>query len=140
MGKINLAKVVLGGLVAGLVINIGEFVLNEPILGTQWRTAMESLNREPIGNQAIAVFVTLGFLLGILCVYTYAAIRPRFGAGPKTALCAGLLVWTLTYLYGGISMMPMELFPSKLLVIGMVWGLVEIPIATVVGARLYSEE
>ena len=101
---------------------------------------MESLNREPIGNQAIAVFVTLGFLLGILCVYTYAAIRPRFGAGPKTALCAGLLVWTLTYLYGGISMMPMELFPSKLLVIGMVWGLVEIPIATVVGARLYSEE
>ncbi len=35
MGKINMARVILGGLLAGLIINVGEFVLNEPILGEQ---------------------------------------------------------------------------------------------------------
>ncbi|HSE60477.1 MAG TPA: hypothetical protein VLA99_17380 [Nitrospiraceae bacterium] len=28
-------------------------------------------------------------------LWLYAAIRPRFGAGPKTALYAGLGVWVL---------------------------------------------
>ena len=140
MGKINLAKVVLGGLVAGLVINVCEFVLNEPILGDRWKAAMESLNREAIGGQAIAVFVVLGFLLGIVSVYVYAAIRPRFGAGAKTAVCAGLLVWSLAYLYPIVGMIPVKLFPTSLAVTALVWGLVEIPLATVVGAWLYSEE
>ena len=33
MGKINMTRVILGGLLAGLVINIGEFILNDTILG-----------------------------------------------------------------------------------------------------------
>lgn len=140
MGKINLGRVLLGGLVAGLVINIGEFILNEPILGEQWRAAMESLNREAIGGQAIAVFVVLAFFIGIACVYTYAAIRPRFGAGPKTAVCAGLLVWALGYLYPAIGAVPTKIFPTSLLVIGTAWGLFELPIAAVAGAWIYHEE
>ena len=140
MGKINLVRVIFGGLVAGLVINIGEFLLNEPILGSQWRAAMESLNRPPIGNQAIAYFVILGFALGMVAVYLYAAIRPRFGAGPRTAVCAGLLVWFFAYLYSGVGMMAMGLVPRSLLLIGIAWGLLEVPIATVLGAWLYKEE
>lgn len=135
-----MGRVILGGLLAGLVINVGEFILNEPILGEQWQAAMESLNREPMGGQAIAVFVVLAFLVGIACVYTYAAIRPRFGAGAKTAVCAGLLVWALAYLYPAIGAVPTDIFPTSLLAIGTLWGLFEIPIATVAGAWLYREE
>ena len=140
MGKINLVRVILGGLVAGFVINIGEFLLNEPILGSRWRAAMESLNRPPIGSQAITFFVILGFALGIGAVYLYAAIRPRFGAGPRTAVCAGLLVWFFAYLYTSVGMIAMGLLPRSLLLIGVAWGLLEVPIATVFGAWLYKEE
>ncbi len=140
MAKINASRALLGGLVAGLVINAGEFLLNEPILGEQWRAAMESLNRPAIGGQAIAVFVLLGFALGIGCVYLYGAIRPRFGAGPKTAVCAGLLVWAFAYLYQSAGMMALGMFPASMIIIGTLWGLVEIPIATVLGAWLYREE
>jgi hypothetical protein len=38
-------------------------------------------------------FVLWGFLVGIFAVWLYAAIRPRYGDGPKTALCAGAVVW-----------------------------------------------
>ena len=136
---INTARVLIGGLVAGLVINVGEFILNEPILGEQWVAAMESLNRPAMEGSAIGIFVVLGFLLGIASVYLYAAVRPRFGAGPKTAVCAGLLVWFFAYLYPTIGFAAMGMFPTGLLVTSVVWGLVEIPLATVAGAALYRE-
>jgi hypothetical protein len=139
VGKINLLRVILGGLVAGFVINLGEFLLNEPILGRRWAEAMEALNRPPMGGAAILHFVILGFALGIVAVYLYAAIRPRFGAGPKTAVCAGLLVWFFVYLYGGLGILGMGLFPRSLVLIGIGWGLLELPIATVFGAWLYKE-
>ena len=140
MGKINVGRVVLGGLLAGLVMNIGEFLLNGVILTKDWDEAMRSLGKQPIGGQAIAVFVVLAFLLGIVTVWIYAAIRPRFGAGAKTAVYAGLVVWILTSLFAVIGQWPTGIFPTRLLLIGCVWALVETPIASVAGAWLYKEE
>lgn len=139
MGKINMGRVILGGLLAGLIINIGESVLNGMILATDLEDVMRSLNKPPITGPVIAVFVVLGFVLGIIIIWIYAAIRPRFGAGPKTAVCAGLTAWALAYLYAAIGQAPIGLFPTRLLVIGTVWGLFELAIAAVAGAWLYKE-
>lgn len=140
MGKINLVRVILGGLLSGLVINIGEYVLNSVILMKDWDDAMRSLGRPALGNEAITLFVVSGFILGIIMVWAYAAIRPRFGAGPKTAICAGLLTWAMAYLFPSIGFAAVGLFPLGLIVYGTVWGLFEVPIACVAGAWLYKEE
>ncbi len=137
--NINWARVFGGGLLAGLIINIGEFILNEPILGAEFEEVMADMNREPPGTGAIMIFVTMGFALGIFAVWLYAAIRPRFGPGAKTAACAGLIVWGLAWLYPNIGFMAMDFFPMKLLLIITVWGLVEVTLATVAGAWLYQE-
>jgi hypothetical protein len=139
MGRINTGRVILGGLLAGLVTNAGEFVLNGFILAKDWDEAMKSLGKQPVGMQAVAVFLALGFLGGIVTVWIYAAIRPRFGAGAKTAVCTGLLVWTLTSLFATIGQAATGVFPTRLLLIGTVWALVETPIAAVAGAWLYKE-
>jgi len=139
MGKINMGRVIVGGLLAGLVINLGEFVLNGYILEKDWEAAMRSLGKEPIGMQAVAVFLALGFLLGITAVWIYAAARPRLGAGPKTAICIGLIVWVLTSLFTTLGQLPTGIFPNRLLIIPLVWGLVELPLGTVAGAWLYRE-
>ena len=128
-----------GGLLAGLIINIGEFILNEPILGAELEEVMAGMNREPPGTGAIMIFVMMGFAIGILAVWLYAAIRPRFGPGAKTAACAGLTVWALGWLVPNISFMAMDFFPMNLLVIATVWSLVEVTLATVAGAWLYTE-
>jgi hypothetical protein len=139
MGKINMGRVIVGGLLAGLVINLGEFVLNGFILEKDWEAAMRSLGKEPIGMQAVAVFLALGFLLGITAVWIYAAVRPRLGAGPKTAICIGLIVWVLTSLFTTLGQLPTGIFPNRLLIIPLVWGLVELPLGTVAGSWLYRE-
>jgi len=140
MGKINTGRVVLGGLLAGLVITIGEFVLNMPILGKQWNEAMRVLNRPPMDAEPPTFFILLSFALGLLTVWVYAAIRPRFGAGPMTAICAGLIIWVLASLYASAAMLPLHLFPRRLLLYATVWEFFELPIAALAGAWIYREE
>ena len=139
MAKINMGRVILGGLLAGVVINIGEFVLNMAILQKQWDEALKALNRPPFAGEVVAFFVLLAFALGILAVWMYAAIRPRFGAGPLTAICAGLIVWALASLYPTGGALPMGLFPRHLLLFTVLWELFELPIATLAGAWVYKE-
>ncbi len=139
MGKINLGRVFAGGLLAGLIINIGEMILNMAIIGEAWNEAMKSLNRPPMGNESIPYFVLLSFGLGIVMIWIYAAIRPRFGPGATTAIGAGLIVWALAYLYPSAGMVPMNLFPHRLILHGALWGLFEVLIAALAGAWLYKE-
>ena len=139
MASINTRGVIVGGLVAGLIINISEYILNEPVLGADMAAAMTAHSLPPIGGSAIAVFVILGFVLGLVLMWLYAAIRPRFGAGPKTAAIAGGLVWFLDYFCGAVGFGALGLFSARLIIIGLVWGLVELVVAALVGGRLYSE-
>lgn len=139
MSRINLARVILGGIVAGLVMNVGEFVLHSFVIVEQMEAAVAARNLPPVGGPAIATFMLLGLALGIALIWTYAAIRPRLGPGVSTALCAGSLVWFLAYAYPSAGMWAMGLFPTDVTVIGLVWGLAEILAGAVAGAWLYRE-
>ena len=138
MGKINVGRVVLGGLLAGLVLNIGEFLLNAKVLEAQMKTFMTQHNfTEPANFIRIAVALT--FVLGIVIVLGYACIRPRCGAGVKTAIIAGLFAWFGIYFYCGIIDGVLFGMPMNTMIMVMVWGLVEYSIAAVAGAWLYKE-
>jgi hypothetical protein len=139
MRPINWARVILGGLLAGLVINAFEFVMNGVIFAQDMEAAMKALGKE-VGGAQMAMFVAWGFLVGIFAVWLYAGIRPRYGAGPKTAVLAGLAVWVLGYLLASVTLIGLGLFPMRLMAIGMIVGLVEVIVATLVGARVYREE
>jgi hypothetical protein len=45
MGKINWERVLLGGLLAGFIINIFEYVTNGVVLAANWDAAMKALGR-----------------------------------------------------------------------------------------------
>jgi len=139
VARINTRGVVVGGLVAGLIINVSEYILNEPVLGARMLAELTAHNLPPVGGSAIAVFVILGFVLGLVLVWLYAAIRPRFGAGPKTAAIAGAMVWFLDYFCGSIVLGALGLFPTQLILIALIWGFVELIVAALVGGRLYTE-
>jgi hypothetical protein len=51
-----------------------------------------------VQSQALAGWVTYDFLCGIVLLWLYASIRPRYGAGAKTAVIAGLALWFITHL------------------------------------------
>jgi antibiotic biosynthesis monooxygenase (ABM) superfamily enzyme len=138
MGKVNLGRIILGGLLAGLVINISEFVLNTIVIASDLDAAMKAMNKT-MDNSMIAWFVIAGFALGILAVWLYAAIRPRFGPGVKTAVIAALAVYFLSYVYPSVFVGAMQLFPARVMIISLCWGIPEIIIGSIAGAWLYTE-
>ncbi|HEX9705894.1 MAG TPA: hypothetical protein VGA20_11655 [Gemmatimonadales bacterium] len=140
MGKINLKGVVVGGLLAGLVLNVVDYLLYGVILADDMNAAMQALGKGPIGGSAIAWFVVIDFLYGIALVWGYAAMRPRFGAGPGTAARAGLYVWAVAMFFRALSDSQMGVMPMRLVVIGTISALVLYPVAAVVGAWPYKEE
>jgi len=139
MGKINFGRVLLGCIVAGIILSVGEFVLNEKVLGAQMKAFFTAhLFKEPAGS-FLPVAIGLTVVLGIVIVLGYAAIRPRFGAGPKTAIIAALFAWFGCYVYCGIINAMLFGIPTNIMLIVLVWGLVEYIIAALVGAWLYKE-
>ncbi len=138
MSRINYGRVLGGGLLAGLVLNIGEALLNL-MLGEQWSQAAEAVGVAEPGAPEIARYVLLTFLIGIALVWLYAAMRPRFGPGPGTAIKAGLAVWFFAWLIPMGFFDTMGIFPSSLFYISTLWGLFEVPISATAGAWLYRE-
>ncbi len=137
MERINWSRVILGGLVAGLVMNLGEFILNGVLLAKTVEESMSKINLPPPDGTFIAKAVGLTFLVGIIAILVYAAMRPRLGS--KTAITAGLVVWFLIFVYSGLLNNAMGIFPMNVTLIGVAWGLVETILATYAGAWFYKE-
>src|SRR4029077_1020342 len=140
---INTQKVLIGGIAAGVVMNVIDFVSNTYILGARMKAESDAfkpgMSDQMMTGSAIASYIVMDFVLGILLVWTYAAIRPRFGPGIKTAFYAALLFWVLVGIslsgYLHMGMMSAGLWWSFAFV-----GLVNFLLSAWVGARLYSED
>ena len=61
MSRINLGRVLIGGLIAGVILNAGEFLLNGVLLAEDMNSAMIALNRPPIAPAMILWFVIFSF-------------------------------------------------------------------------------
>ena len=68
---------ILGGLVAGVIINVFEFLLNGVILANDMQAAISALSKQ-MGGGALASFTVWGFLVGIFAIWLYAAFAPPF--------------------------------------------------------------
>lgn len=139
MSKIDTGRVILGGIVAGIICDIFEYVLNGIVLRDQWNTISTSHNLPMIGMNEIVIFNILGLVTGIAAVWAYAAMRPRFGAGPITAVYAALLIWIVGYVIPNVFQTVSGLVPLNMMLTITVVGLVEIIVATVAGAYIYKE-
>jgi hypothetical protein len=140
MERINIGRVFLGGIVAGIVANILGYLVDGVILAPQWTAAMKVLGKGDFTTNQIVAFNVIGLAYGVFAVWLYAAIRPRYGAGPRTAICAGLAVWVAGVLLPNAALMGVTgLFPSDLTTISTLAGAVEWTAAILAGAALYKE-
>lgn len=139
MGKINWARVLLGGLVAGVVINVIEFITNGVVLAADWDAAMKAAGTTAMGGGAMGVLVIWGFLMGIGAIWLYAAARPRFGPGMKTAVLTGVAFWALSSGLCAVDEAAVGICPMRLVTIVAGVCLAQAVAASVAGAWLYTE-
>jgi hypothetical protein len=140
MGKINIARVLLGGIVAGIVGNTLGYLVDGLMFAPQWAVAMKTLGRPEFSVNQFVAFNLIGLLYGILVVGLYTLMRPHFGAGPKTAVYAGLGAWAIGVLLPNASLMAVAgLFPLNLTAMTTAAAIVESVAAALAVAALYKE-
>jgi len=139
MHRIDWRRLALGGLIAGIVVNLGEYIVSGVLLRDDWERAMLALNRPMLSTvKQVAALQIWGFLMGMAGVTVYAHVRDRYGPGLGTACLAGSAVWVVGYLSGTITGAVMNVFPASLAVESTIGGLIEILAATALGAYFYQ--
>jgi hypothetical protein len=140
---INTKKVVIGGIVAGIVMNVIDFISNTYILGARMKAESDAFKPgmadQMMGSSTMISYIVMDLVLGIALVWTYAAIRPRFGPGIRTASYAAILFWILAgiFLSGYMHMGMMST--------GLWWtfaflGLINFLLSAWAGAKFYTED
>lgn len=141
MAAINTGKVIVGGLVAGIVLNVLDFAWTMFVMQTEFDANAVRLGLDPASMQTTAAMVTwivIDLLYGFLAVWIYATMRPRFGPGPKTASMAAIAIWaSIALIMYGLT--TGGLFPMSIWVKMTIYSLVATIIATTAGAALYKE-
>ena len=89
--KINYGRILLGGLVAGVVTVFIGFAIHGGLLGSHYEYFMKTGAMQPAPRMMpLQVFTQV--LSGIFLAMLYVAGRKQFGPGPKTAIMMGILV------------------------------------------------
>jgi len=141
MAGINTGKVLIGGLVAGACYNVGDFLINTQLMASDMQTMVNRLHLDPnvmTSMSGMVPWIVIDFLMGILVLFVYAAMRPRFGPGPKTAIIAGgvLFIGVSLVIYGFTTM---GIFAMDMFAKNTAYEAVNIGVGTIVGAWLYKE-
>lgn len=140
---INTGRVIGGGLLAGAVMNFIDFFVNGFWLAQQWMDEATALNARLAAPEAATPsmigWIVTDFLLGIFIVWSYAAMRPRFGPGAGTAVKAALLVWAISHLaYASFAFLGM--YSLNLIALMSFGGLVAALAGGYAGCSVYKED
>ncbi|MBI4543290.1 MAG: hypothetical protein HY705_09680 [Gemmatimonadetes bacterium] len=139
MSKINWGRVVLGGIVFGVVFGIFPAIYI-PMLAREWREAFAALggNFPDTTPAFLAGAGAINIAVGIVTLWLYAAIRPRYGPGPRTAAIAGVAIW-LVLLFANLSYVLLTDLTVAHAVMLHGPSLVAFVVAAIAGAWVYRE-
>jgi len=141
MPKINWARLIVGGLVAAIIMFLTDGFFHEKVVSADWQAVyagLKSVEPEPHGI-GLAYFAVFELGRGMISLLLYATMRTHFGAGPKTAVLAGIAGWIAFSLTGPAQFIPLGFFSNSLWLKVGAFHLVTSIVATVAGAALYKD-
>ena len=136
----NWKRIVAGGVAAGALIDVLEGGLSGALFGGQFRSELAARGLDlSVGPLGAVFFTAWGFVLGFVSVWLYAAVRPRLGPGPRTAVLVALAIWLVSGVLPhlrdatlGILSLNLSL---KFIALQLAWQIA----ATLLGAFIYRE-
>jgi hypothetical protein len=135
---LNSGKVVVGGLVAGVVGNLLDYVFQGIILKPDFEMLQQRLNLDPAAANNPVPWIIVDFVLGFLLIITYVGFRARWGPGPKTAIYAGIVIFVaIAAMMGALA--SIGIFTVDTYMKSSALSLVTMMCASLAGAYVYKE-
>src|ERR1044071_6488360 len=141
MATINWGRLILGSLIAAIIMFVTDGFIHETIAKADWTAVYNGLRAtepEPHGTSMV-YFALFELGRGFTAMMFYALMRAYFGAGPKTAVLAGIVGWIAFSVTGPAQFIPLGFFSTALwLKVGAIHLITSI-LATIAGAALYKD-
>jgi hypothetical protein len=141
MNRIRVKRVILSGLITFFVFIAIEYLL-ERIIGNylfgggidSWMYSLDVPNWN-LANNTINILIAIVNV--IVVMWLYAALRPMFGVGTKTALITSgfMLVFVSSFTLNQVNL---GLIPFQVAIVQLFYQYIELPIALVAGAQFYE--
>lgn len=139
MGGINTQRWLAGGVVAGIVMWLIEGGASVLYMDDM-EAALAAHNLSMEMTAAVwTLTILVSLIAGLVLVFMYAAMRPRFGPGPRTAVIAAIALWFGGYLLSLIGYGMTGMYPGRMLAVWGTIGLAEMIIAGLLGGWVYRE-
>lgn len=130
--------VILGGLAAGLFINLSGLAEVHFLLGREYIKALLAHVPHSTGPGTLVRHLSIRFGLGLLCVLLYAALRPRFDRGVGAAVAAGGFLFLAGYVPLSAMLNEFGILMGWRLWAALLWGASETLVAALLGSYLYD--
>lgn len=136
MKEFNWARILVCGLVAGGIWTVLSVTLLAFIGDEFLATVREGRSVRGSGSPLVLIIANLG--AGIWATWLYVALRPRYGAGRKSALAASLAWWLMSSMQSAKWVVLLEITPTTVITL-FIAMLPAIVMATLGGAWLYEK-
>ncbi|MEO8482942.1 MAG: hypothetical protein ABI634_12080 [Acidobacteriota bacterium] len=141
MAGINYGRVLLGGLVAGVVANVCDTIIGMFIMADDMQRMVQRLGLDQrvfTSTSTMVTWMIVDFIYATLIVWTYAAVRPRLGPGPGTAMTVGAVICAaVTVVLFGFQQMGVFTIDSFIKNAGLSFATALL--ASVAGAKVYRD-
>ncbi len=140
MQNVNYGRMIAGAILAGIFYFIADGVIHGVFLAGDHIAAITGAGK-PLERSSISYvyFALFDLGKGFVAMLVYAAARPRFGAGVKTAVWAGIVAWLAIEALPAVAAMPFPFYEKSFY-----WKVIALEIAPMVigailGAWIYKE-
>jgi hypothetical protein len=142
MNEIRVGRLVIAGfitlvvfiIVELLVENFFEYVVFEEAV-SEWYLSAGGIQRWNWRNHLVNILIAL--LNTTILIWLYAALRPMFGVGVKTALITSLFGFVFVAAYA-LNIANIFFYPWRIAALELVYLLFELPVSIIAGAYIYE--
>jgi hypothetical protein len=138
ISRISGARVVVGGLIAGVIHYALTGVINGVILRQQlegWIGSAGGVLHPRTPAVSMSLWAVMSLCYGLIGIWWYGGMRTRLGAGLSTALLVGVALWTVAKLTVALDLLALGIMPAGIIVSQTTGGFVAIVAGILAGAR-----
>ncbi len=134
-------RLLISGLAAGVVMAVVDFIANGVVLAERYKMLQQAGYFLPAPRLPFfPLWILMELALGIGVAWIYAAVRPRLGPGPKTALTVGVVLGLMIYLPGNLAQASWSPVGRFVPLVWLIFGLIGTIAGALVAGALYKEE
>jgi hypothetical protein len=134
-------RLLISGLTAGVVMAVVDFFANGVVLAERYKMLQQAgyfLAAPRLPFFPLWILTELG--LGIGVAWIYAAVRPRLGPGPKTALAVGVVLGLMMNVPENLAQASWSAVGRFVPLVWLIFGLIGTIAGALVAGALYKEE